>query len=333
VLQPPFAIDGREVFLRASIGVAGSDTVASRDPKDLVHSADLAMYTAKNSGKNRIARYDANAEQAARERDQLRFDLRNAISRGEFQIWYQPIISGRDDHVVGMEALARWDHPSRGLVPPTDFIPLAEESGDIRMLGAWILKTAAAQVAAWRQSIGGCDTLHLAVNVSPLQLDDDDFVDMVIGVLKTTGLPAQQLTLEITESMLMQDRAVSTNRLNALRALGIRIAIDDFGTGYSSLSYLADIPADIVKIDQSFVADLDQLSGSRVLVKGIIDLARSLGLDVVAEGVEETEQADILHDLGCPKLQGYLYSKPMPRNAYTDYLTAHANEVRPVPSR
>ncbi len=173
-LQPPFAVDGREIFVRASIGVAGSDTVGSRDAKDLVRSADLAMYVAKSSGRNQVARYDAHAEQAIRDRDQLRIDLRNAIARGEFHVHYQPVISGDGGQLVGMEALARWEHPTRGAVAPVDFIPLAEETGDIRTLGAWVLQTATAQAAAWRETIGGCDTLQLAVNVSPLQLDDDD---------------------------------------------------------------------------------------------------------------------------------------------------------------
>jgi diguanylate cyclase (GGDEF)-like protein len=330
VLQPPIAVDGREVFVRASIGVAGSDMVGSRDPKDLVRSADLAMYVAKSSGKNQISRYDAHAEQAIRERDQLRVDLRNAIAHGEFRVHYQPVISD-GGRLVGMEALARWEHPTRGAVPPIDFIPLAEETGDIRTLGAWMLQTATAQVAAWRESIPGHDELQLAVNVSPLQLDDDDFVDMVKGVLQATGFAPRHLTLEITESMLVRDRVVSAGRLNELRALGIRIAIDDFGTGYSSLSYLSEIPADIVKIDQSFVADLHPQSGSRVLIKSIIDLARSLGLDVVAEGVEQTGQADILRDLGCAKLQGYLYSRPMDRDTTGTYLLANS-EARVNPS-
>jgi diguanylate cyclase (GGDEF)-like protein len=325
VLQPPIAVDGREVFVRASIGVAGSDTVGSRDPKDLVRSADLAMYVAKTSGRNRIARYDAGAEHAIRDRDQLRADLRNAITRGEFQVHYQPVISGDGGDLVGMEALARWEHPTRGPIAPTEFIPLAEETGDIRTLGTWVLQTATAQAEAWRESVAGCDRLQLAVNVSPLQLDDEDFVEMVTGVLNATGFPAQQLTLEVTESMLVRDRVVSASRLNALRARGIRIAIDDFGTGYSSLSYLGEIPADIVKIDQSFVADLHPHSGSRVLIKSIIDLARSLGLDVVAEGVEQAGQRDILHDLGCAKLQGYLFARPMDRDAYGDYLVARAD--------
>ncbi|MDQ1435736.1 MAG: diguanylate cyclase [Actinomycetota bacterium] len=326
-LQAPIGVDGREAFVRASIGVAGSDTVGSRDAKALVRSADLAMYVAKTSGKNHIARYDAGVDQAVRDRDQLRADLRHAIARGELRVHYQPVISGDGNQLVGVEALARWEHPVRGMIPPIDFIPLAEESGDIRALGAWVLQTAAAQLAAWRQTIPGCVALQLAVNVSALQLDDDDFVDCVVGVLNATGLPARQLILEITESMLVRERSETTVRLNALRERGIRIAIDDFGTGYSSLSYLAEIPADIVKIDQSFVTDLHPQSGSRVLVKSIIDLARSLGLDVVAEGVERSSQAEILHDLGCPKLQGYLYARPMGRNECSAYLSANAEPV------
>jgi diguanylate cyclase (GGDEF)-like protein len=325
-LQPPIAVDGREAFVRASIGVAGSDTVDSRDPKDLLRSADVAMYIAKTAGKNQIAQYDASAEQALRDRDQLRADLRQAITRGEFRVHYQPVMSGDTYDIVGVEALARWEHPTRGTVSPAEFIPLSEETGDIRTLGAWVLQTAAAQVTAWRQTLG-CVDLQLAVNVSPLQLDDDDFVDMVSSVLKSTGLPADQLTLEITESELVRDRAVSSERLAALRHHGIRIAIDDFGTGYSSLSYLADLPADIVKIDQSFVADLYPHSGALVLVRSIIDLARSLGLDIVAEGVEKTGQAEILHELGCPKLQGFLYSRPMTRDACSRYLADTAERL------
>jgi EAL domain-containing protein (putative c-di-GMP-specific phosphodiesterase class I) len=306
--------------------VAGSDTIGSREPKDLVRSADLAMYVAKTSGKNQIARYDAGVDEAVRKRDQLRADLRHAIPRGELHVCYQPVISGDGNQLVGLEALARWVHPTRGLVPPTEFIPLAEESGDIHALGIWVLQTATAQLAAWRQTIRGCNALQLAVNVSPLQLDDEDFVAVVTGILNATGFPATQLTLEITETMLVLDRGQSSNRLNALRERGVRIAIDDFGTGYSSLSYLAELPADIVKIDRSFVIDLHPKSGSRVLVKSIIDLAQSLGLDVVAEGVEETGQAVILHELGCPKLQGFLYSRPLDRNDCSDYLVANADQ-------
>jgi diguanylate cyclase (GGDEF)-like protein len=326
-LQPPIAVDGREAFVRASIGVAGSDTIGSRDAKDLLRSADIAMYMAKSLGKNQVARYDAGAERTVRERDQLRGDLRNAVARGEMHVYYQPVVSGDGNNLVGIEALLRWAHPTRGMVAPTEFIPLAEESGEIRALGAWVLQTATAQFAAWRQTITGCAALQLAVNVSPVQLDDDDFVEIVSDVLRTTGVPASKLTLEITESMLVRDRAETSARLNALRARGIRIAIDDFGTGYSSLSYLSQLPADIVKIDQSFVADLHPKSGSRVLVKSIIDLAHSLGLDIVAEGVEQTGQARLLHELGCPKLQGYLYSRPMSRNDCSAYLTANAQQV------
>ena len=327
VLQPPIVVDDREVFLPASIGVAGSDCVGSRDPRDLVRSADLAMYVAKTAGKNQVARYDAGLEQSIRERDQLRGDLRHAITRGELLVYYQPTLTP-DGVLVGVEALARWNHPTRGLVQPTEFIPLAEESGDIRAIGVWVLQTATAQLAAWRQTIPGCEALTVAVNVSPVQLEAEDFVETVMSILTATGIPPEALTLEITESMLVRDLSESSARLNALRAHGIRIAIDDFGTGYSSLSYLAELPADVVKIDRSFVSDLHPQSGSSVLVKSIIDLAQSLGLDVVAEGVERPSQARLLEELGCPNLQGYLYAKPMNRVDTGSYLAR--NVVAPT---
>jgi diguanylate cyclase len=217
-------------------------------------------------------------------------------------------------------------------VQPTEFIPLAEDSGDIRPIGLWVLQTAAAQLAAWRQTIPGCESLQLAVNVSPVQLEAEDFVETVTTILSATGVPPEQLTLEITESMLVRDLAESGARLNALRAEGIRIAIDDFGTGYSSLSYLAELPADVVKIDRSFVSDLHPQSGSSVLVKSIIDLARSLGLDVVAEGVERHSQAALLEEFGCPNVQGYLYARPMNRIDCAEYLSENLTESKPAPA-
>ncbi|HEY1741094.1 MAG TPA: EAL domain-containing protein, partial [Acidimicrobiia bacterium] len=214
-----------------------------------------------------------------------------------------------------------------GAVPPAEFIPIAEETGDICAIGSWVLKTAAAQVAAWHQTIPGCAQLHLAVNVSAVQFDDDHFVEMVTDVLDATGLPAEQLTLEITESMLVADRVATSGMLETLRALGAKVAIDDFGTGYSSLAYLAGIPADIVKIDRSFVKDLYPQSGSRVLVQSIIELARSLGLEVVAEGVERSAQAELLQQLGCPQLQGYLYARPMTRAEFPAFAAGAATRA------
>ncbi|MBV8951180.1 MAG: EAL domain-containing protein [Actinobacteria bacterium] len=319
-LQPPLSVDGKEVFVRASIGVAGTDTIGSRDPEALVRSADLAMYVAKSSGRNQVAHYNAEVDQEVRERNQLRSDLRGAIARNELDIHYQPVLSGNGERLVGVEALARWTHPSRGAIPPSTFIPLCEETGDVRVLGAWMLRTAAAQVAAWQQTIPGMEELHLAVNVSPVQLDNDSFVDTVLETLHSTGLEARHLTLEITETMLLTDRELNSARLHTLRGRGVRIAIDDFGTGYSSLSYLAQLPADVVKIDRSFVMDLTPQSGALVIVKGILELARSLGLDVVAEGVELSGQAELLNELGCPKLQGYLYCRPLPRDECGNYL-------------
>jgi EAL domain-containing protein (putative c-di-GMP-specific phosphodiesterase class I) len=286
------------------------------------------MYVAKSAGRNRVAHYNAAVDQEVRDRNQLRADLRGAISRSELEIHYQPVISGDGSRLVGVEALARWTHATRGAIPPVAFIPLAEETGDIRLLGAWMLRTAAAQVVAWQRTMPGFEDLQLAVNVSPVQLDDDTFVESVAAMLGETGLASQHLTLEITESMLITDREASGVRLNALREQGVRIAIDDFGTGYSSLSYLAQMPADIVKIDRSFVNDLTPQSGALVIVKSILDLAQSLGLDVVAEGVEQSDQAALLKKLGCPKLQGYLYSRPLPRDECQAYLARHHQGLR-----
>ena len=230
--------------------------------------------------------------------------------------------------LIGVEALLRWHHPQRGLVPPNEFIPLAEETGDIRAIGAWVLRTAAEQVVRWQLELPGCQSLELAVNLSPLQLRDQDLVVMVVDVLADTGLDPHLLTLEVTESTLLTDLDLARAHLNAVRALGCRVAIDDFGTGYSSLSYLSKLPADVVKIDRSFIRDLNQYSGAVALVRGIIEMARALGLDVLAEGVELPEQQTILGELGCPRYQGYLFCKPLPAAEFRRYV----GEAEPVAS-
>jgi EAL domain-containing protein (putative c-di-GMP-specific phosphodiesterase class I) len=219
-------------------------------------------------------------------------------------------VDGRTGRLTGVEALLRWHHPVRGLISPAEFIPVAEQTGAIRDIGAWVLRTAGAQVVAWQTVLPGCGELELAVNLSPVQLSDSDLGSIVEGTLLSTGLAANRLTLEVTESVLLADLDLARRQLDALRELGIRIAIDDFGTGYSSLSYLARLPADQVKIDRSFVHDLQPNSGASVLVKAIIDMATGLGLDVIAEGVEQHSQQTLLTELGCPHAQGYLFAKP-----------------------
>jgi len=328
-LQPPVVLDGREVFVQASIGVADNLLAGSRDSTDLLRDADLAMYLAKSSGKNQVVVYTAGVDKLVRERASLAADLRHALLRDELQLHYQPLVAA-DGRLAGVEALLRWQHPRRGLIPPGDFIQLAEETGDIRRIGAWVLQTAAAQVARWQRELPGCAELELAVNLSPLQLRDRHLVETVVDALADAGLRPALLTLEVTESTLLGDLDAARTHLDALRELGCRVAIDDFGTGYSSLSYLSRLPADVVKIDRSFVQDLDQYAGAVALVRGIIDMARALGLEVLAEGVEIAEQRTILGDLGCPRYQGYLFCRPVPADEFDAFARGLASNQVPV---
>jgi diguanylate cyclase (GGDEF)-like protein len=311
-LQDPIVIDGRELLVHASIGVADSELARSRHAEDLLRDADLAMYLAKSSGRNRFVTYTAGVDKTVRQRAELGSDIRHALEADELELYYQPVVLGSDGSLVGVEALLRWHHPVRGLVPPVEFIPLGEETGDIRAIGAWVLRTAAAQVSEWQRTLPGCRDLGLAVNLSPVQMRGDDLVGMVTTILHAAGLDPRYLTVEVTESMLLLDLEAARHQLDALRALGVRVAIDDFGTGYSSLSYLAKLPADVVKIDRSFVKDLESRSNASVLVQAVIDMATALHLDIVAEGVEEEPQQIALNELGCPHSQGYLFSPALP---------------------
>jgi EAL domain-containing protein (putative c-di-GMP-specific phosphodiesterase class I) len=256
--------------------------------------------------------------QQARGKAELVEGLSTALTQQQLTVHYQPVVSLRGPdatvpEVTSYEALLRWQHPERGLVPPGDFIPLAEDTGLIVPIGAWVLREAARQAVVWSQEAGR--PIGMAVNLSPRQLADDDVVATVADVLTETGLPPAQLTLEVTESVLVQDVDRVVDRLRTLRTLGVRIAIDDFGTGYSSLSYLRRLPADTIKIDRSFVIDLAQDGASRTLVSSIIELARSLQLDVVAEGVEDAAQRSVLQSLQCSHAQGFLFARPQPADA------------------
>jgi diguanylate cyclase (GGDEF)-like protein len=307
-LADPVVIEGRPHVPHVSIGAASTVSSPERDAGVLLRNADLAMYMAKALGKNRLIHYADGMAQAAEEKVRLLEDLAGAVDGGQLRVHYQPTIRLSDGRTTGYEALLRWEHPHRGLVPPGEFIPLAEEGGLIVEIGRWVLEQAARQAVAW--SAGAGSPIEMAVNLSPRQLADDDVVATVQQVLATTGLPAGQLTLEVTEGVLVHDIDAVVDQLQALRRLGVRIAIDDFGTGYSSLSYLRRLPADIIKIDQSFVQDLDAGGASTTLVASIIELARSLRLTVVAEGVETSHQSAVLTELACSHAQGYLFGRP-----------------------
>jgi diguanylate cyclase len=322
-LAAPFAIDGRLLVVHASIGLADTTTAAERTSGTLLRNADLAMYMAKARGGNRVVPYADGMAQAAESKAQLLEDLTGAAASGQLAVHYQPTVDLATGLHTGYEALLRWNHPTRGLVQPTEFVPLAEEAGHIVEMGRWVLIEATSQAAAWSAEAGR--PIGMAVNLSPRQLADDDVVATVRTALATSGLPPAQLTLEVTEGVLVRDVDAVVTQLRALRALGVRIAIDDFGTGYSSLSYLRRLPADIVKIDRSFVADLGSGGRSTTLVASIVELARSLHLEVVAEGVETPEQHAVLRGLDCSHAQGFLFGRPQAAGS-----TSHA-ALEPAP--
>jgi EAL domain-containing protein (putative c-di-GMP-specific phosphodiesterase class I) len=299
--------------LSASIGIALSSRV-STTAVTLLRDADAAMYAAKARGGNRVEIFDEAVGARVRRRVHLEGELRRAIPAGQLRLHYQPIVELVGRRVAGLEALVRWQHPDRGLLLPGDFIPLAEESGLILELGAWVMDQAVAKAAAERRQVPAAPVTW--VNLSAAQLHDNSFPDLVRRSLSRHGVPGSALGLEITESMLVDDLARTTKVLQDFRDVGIRCAIDDFGTGYSSLSYLARFPVDTVKIDQGFVAGLEAESTRResyAIINAVVGLARALKLDLVAEGIETPSQAEALHGLGCDYGQGYLLGRPAPR--------------------
>jgi diguanylate cyclase (GGDEF)-like protein len=309
-LRNPFSIGGHEVFIGASIGIAvpgeKADTV-----DDLLRNADVAMYMAKDTGKGRYAVFAPEMHEAAVERMQLEADLQRAIKRDEFVVHYQPTVELASGKVTGMEALVRWRHPTKGLLPPADFIPLAEETGLILHIGRWVLHEACRQAVEWSDDRPHRVPLSMSVNLSARQLQLNTVIDDVAAALDDTGLAPERLTLELTETVLMQDTGEVVPRLMRLKELGVQLAIDDFGTGYSSLSYLHKFPIDILKIDKSFTGNLRRGTGEGVLTHAIIRLARTLRLRTVAEGIERPEQVGKLQAMGCQFGQGYYFAEPM----------------------
>jgi diguanylate cyclase (GGDEF)-like protein len=309
-LSVPVPLADGTVTVHASVGVAASTDAGDPTAGALLRNADLAMYLAKAQGKNRLVVYADGMAEAARRRADLAQDLAVAADSGQLELHYQPTVRLADGRTTGFEALVRWNHPERGLVPPVEFIPLAEETGAITGIGRWVLHEALRQGAAWAAETGA--PLRMAVNLSPRQFQDGDVTADVVAALEQAGFPAAQLTLEVTEGVLVRDVDAVVAQLESLRALGVRIAIDDFGTGFSGLSYLRHLPADIIKIDRSFVSDLPTGRSATTLITSIVELARTLGLDVVAEGVETEEQRLALRELDCAQAQGYLFARPEP---------------------
>jgi diguanylate cyclase len=303
-------IEGRHLTVGISIGVAVFPTDGT-DASTLVRNADAALYRAKSDGRATIRFFEAEMDKRLRERRALHQELRSALDAGQFSLEFQPQALVNGD-IVGFEALLRWKHPTRGLVPPMVFIPLAEESGLIISIGEWVLRAACREAASWSRP------LRVAVNLSPVQFKHGDLPALVHSILFETGLPAKRLELEITENVLMGDHARALAILRRLKALGVSIAMDDFGTGYSSLSYLQSFPFDKIKVDQTFISNLERNPQSATIVRAVIGLAQGLNIPVLAEGVETSEQLAFLSREACDTVQGYFIGRPLPIEAYAD---------------
>jgi len=310
----PLVLPAAEVFVSLSVGIAVSSAAGSGAV--LLRNADIAMYRAKERGPSRIEIYREDDENTVVSRLRTSNELHRALERDELELHYQPFVDLHTETLVGMEALVRWQHPTRGLLPPQEFIPLAEDGGLILPLGLWVMREACRQLADWsarRSAVGEDDVrLNISVNVSAVQLADPCFPRQVVECIEASGIDPDRLWLEITESTLMRDADEAVVVLKALRDLGLHVEIDDFGTGYSSLSYLQRFPVESLKIDRSFVEDLDQRSDSAAIVRAIIGLGDSLGLPIIAEGVERRAQVTRLQSLGCHLAQGYLFGRPLP---------------------
>jgi diguanylate cyclase (GGDEF)-like protein len=304
-IKEPFEIEGHGVDMGTSIGIA----VAPDDgleAEGLLKNADIALYAVKTGGRGTWRFFEPAMEAQAQARSALEHDLRHALAAGELDVVYQPTIDLDSNEVSGVEALLRWNHPRRGLIMPGEFIPVAEEIGLISEIGEWVLKTACAAATAWPAAV------RIAVNLSPVQFKDRRLAEIVKNVLASTGLPAQRLELETTETVVLQENQANRATLQELGALGVTIALDDFGIGYSSLSYLRAFPFSKIKIDQSFVMELGDKSDSAPIVRAIADLGRSLGVPTIAEGVETPAQLCLVRAAGCKEAQGFLFSRPVP---------------------
>jgi diguanylate cyclase (GGDEF)-like protein len=308
-LDDPIDLNGRSVYIAASIGIA-FDSGPGAGPEQLLREADLALYRAKAAGRGRYAVFETHMESGALERLDIEMGLRQALERGELRVYYQPIISLRSGHVTEVEALVRWAHPTRGIIPPTEFIPIAEETGLILPLGHFVLREAAQQVRTWQRLYRSRPPLIVGVNLSGRQLAHPGLINDIQNALEEADLDPRCLKLEITESVVMQDAEATISTLHHLKAMGIQLAIDDFGTGYSSLSYLKRFPIDTLKIDRSFVAGVADNPQDAAIVRSVVALAQALGLSVTSEGIETPGQEAYLRELGCDFGQGYLFARP-----------------------
>jgi diguanylate cyclase (GGDEF)-like protein len=322
IIGEPCSVDGHDVTVGASVGVAVAHP-GDMNTENFLKSADLAMYSAKSEGRGTYRMFDPEMDAVVQTRRLLERDMRTALAQDRFRLYYQPLVNLQTKKVTAFEALMRWEHPERGAVPPSEFIPVAEEMGLIVQLGEWALRQACAEAVEWPDGIG------ISVNLSPLQFSKGNLVSTVLSALASSGLPASRLELEITESVLLEKSERNIAVLNQLRDLGVRISMDDFGTGYSSIGYLRSFQFDKIKIDQSFVRDLLVDEGSLAIVRAIAGLGVSFGMTTTAEGVETEEQMRCLNLEGCIEVQGYFYSKPVPAHEIAELL-ANLSDRRPL---
>jgi len=318
-IRKPVEWEDKVFLVGCSIGIA-LFPVNTRDREELLAQADLAMYRSKTQGNNSISFYDATMDDRARDRSALAIDLRRALENGEFELYYQPQNDTTSREVIGFEVLLRWRHPTRGMVSPVEFIPIAEKSGLIHELGTWVLRTACLEAATWR------NPLRIAVNVAPAQLADANLSKLVHEILLETGLPANRLELEITESGIIADQQHALHVIRQLKTLGVKIAMDDYGTGYSSLSTLQTFPFDKIKIDRALVDGVTSNAQSAAIVRSTIILAQALNIPVLAEGVETEGHMSFLSREGCLQVQGYLFGKPMPIGAHGEIIDRQPDE-------
>jgi diguanylate cyclase (GGDEF)-like protein len=328
-LKQPFKLKGAEgtrLIVTASVGVAMGDRATA---EELLRDADVAMYRAKWEGKNGYVVFESGMQDAVQTRMELEMDLRDAFEKEEFFIVYQPTFNLREMVPTGMEALIRWRHPTRGIVQPDDFVPLLEETGLITDVGRWVLREACRQGAEWHDT---GRRIGVAVNVAARQLDRDDFVGEVREALEDTGLPAEALTIEVTETTIMANAEETAERLEAIKALGVRVAIDDFGTGYSSLAYLQRFPVDALKIDRSFIAKIRHDTEGETLIRTLVQLGKSLSIETLAEGIEQAHELSLLREESCDTGQGFLFARPLDMQECESFLEQWVVPTAPSPS-
>ena len=329
-LAAPFDLSGHRVTVSASIGIVLGATDQGQ-AGDILRDADTAMYCAKTSGKGRYAVFQPAMRDRAVARLELEDDLKRAVERQEFRVYYQPIWRLQDNQLTGFEALVRWEHPTRGILQPAAFLAVAEEIGLILPISIWVLREACRQMRDWQAALEGSRALTISVNVSSAYLMQPDFAQQVGRILQETGLPAPSLVLELTERVIVENIQSVAHVLEQLHAVGVRVQIDDFGTGYSSLSYLQHLPAETLQIDRSFIRRMEESRDGAELIRAVIALGRALGMKVIAEGIETTGQLDMLKELDCTYGQGFLFAKPADSQAVEDLLKGLSTSASQLP--